>query len=142
MKPVALVLLAGGITAFSIPYSDVRVPQVAASCLTNTDTSVRWRTLLREVIEDSDSAELVAMGLVKVDTTLVMVVADTLICTPAVAAYKTATHDTTLGLTRAYVLAAGSSRLFVLHPNRGAGEFRTAIVLDASNYAFLAWLEW
>ena len=108
--------------------------------MTNPDTAGYFVRGLRRDIMESDSASLANVGLPKVAANQVQLVTNQNICKKAVAAYRTATGESSMP-TSAYVIKVGKTRLVVVHPGRGAGEFRSHIVLNASNYAYIAWME-
>jgi hypothetical protein len=109
-------------------------------CLTNAETSARLVSQIQRMIAESDSASLANVGLPRVAANQIQLVTNTNTCKKAVAAYRTATGQPS-SPTSAYVIRVGTTRLIVIHPSYGAGEFRSHIVLNASNYAYIAWIE-
>ena len=89
-------------------------------------------------LANMDSAKVVGVGLVKVDTSLVTLVTDNTTCQGALATFRQVANDTTSSEpTAAYVIQAGPPRRVVIHPSNGRGEFSRHLILNAATCAYL-----
>ena len=114
--------------------------QPSSTCLTQADTAAMVVARLQRAIAWSDSAQLANVGLPKVAANQVVLVTSNNVCKKAVPAYRQAT-GLPATLTAAYVIQVGSNRLVVVHPAHGAGEFWSFIVINSTNYSYIAWTE-
>jgi len=114
--------------------------QPASTCLTQADTAAMIVARLQRTIAWSDSAQLANVGLPKVAANQVVLETSNNVCKKAVPAYRQATGLPST-LTAAYVIRVGSGRLVVVHPAHGAGEYWSFIVINSSNYSYIAWTE-
>lgn len=107
-------------------------------CKSSSGTSTGLLQSLKVSLVWMDSTDNARVGLIKVDTSQVTLVSDSSVCHSALIAYRQVVMDSgSTAPTEAYVIQAGSSRLVVVHPEYGRGEWAVHIVLNASTYAVL-----